>query len=78
MISLPLLLISRKLISDMNFIEYLLTYMIGMAIGVLIALIVINGKFISIQELNKCGYDYKEYSMVINGDSTNWVEIIKR
>ena len=62
----------------MNFIEYLLTYLIGMAIGVMIVLIVIKGKIITIKELNECGYDYKEYSMVINGVSTNWVEIIKR
>lgn len=62
----------------MNFIEYLITYIIGMVIGVMIVLIVIKGKFITIQELNKCGYDYRKYSMVINGVSTNWVEIIKR
>ena len=62
----------------MNFIEYLLTYLIGMAIGIMIVLIVIKGKIITIKELNECGYDYKEYSMVINGVSTNWVEIIKR
>ena len=49
-----------------------------MAIGVMIVLIVIKGKIITIKELNECGYDYKEYSMVINGVSTNWVEIIKR
>ena len=62
----------------MNFIEYLITYIIGMAMGVVIVLIVIKGKIITIKELNECGYDYKEYSMVINGVSTNWVEIIKR
>ena len=63
----------------MNSIEYLLTYtIIGMIIGVMIVLIVIKGKFITIQELNKYGYDYKEYSTVINGVSSNWFEIIKR
>ena len=49
-----------------------------MAIGVMIVLIVIKGKCITIQELNKCGYDYKEYSTVVNGVSSNWFEIIKR
>ena len=49
-----------------------------MVIGVMIVLIVIKGKIITIKELNECGYDYKEYSTVINGVSTNWVEIIKR
>ena len=49
-----------------------------MVIGVMIVLIVIKGKIITIKELNEYGYDYKEYSMVINGVSTNWVEIIKR
>ena len=61
----------------MNFIEYLLTYLIGMVIGVMIVLIVIKGKIITIKELNECGYDYKEYSTVINGVSSNWFEIIK-
>lgn len=62
----------------MNFIDYLLKFIIGMIIGFIIIAIVLKGKFITIQELNKYGYDYKEYSMVINGVSTNWVEIIKR
>ena len=62
----------------MNFIDYLLKFIIGMIIGFIIIAIVLKGKIITIKELNECGYDYKEYSMVINGVSTNWVEIIKR
>ena len=61
----------------MNFIEYLLTYIIGVFTGVIIVVLVFEGKVITIKELNKCGYDYKKYSMVINRVSTNWVEITK-
>ena len=61
----------------MNFIDYLITFILGMLIGVMIVLIVIKGKIITIKELNECGYDYKEYSTVINGVSSNWFEIIK-
>ena len=60
----------------MNFIDYLITFILGMLIGFIIVAIELKGKIITIKELNKCGYDYKEYSMVINGVSTNWVEII--
>ena len=48
-----------------------------MFIGFIIVSIELKGKIITIKELNKCGYDYKEYSTVINGVSSNWFEIIK-
>ena len=78
MITSPLLSISRKLISNMNFTEYLLTFIFGMIIGFIIVAIELKGKIITIKELNKSGYDYKEYSTVVNGVSSNWFEIIKR
>ena len=62
----------------MNFIKYLLTFISGIGIGFIIVAIEPKGKFITIQELNKYGYDYKEYSTVVNGVSSNWFEIIKR
>lgn len=61
----------------MNFTEYLLTFIFGMIIGFIIVAIALKGKIITIKELNKYGYDYKEYSTVINGVSSNWFEIIK-
>ena len=62
----------------MNFTEYLLTFIFGMIIGFIIVAIELKGKIITIKELNKSGYDYKEYSTVVNGVSSNWFEIIKR
>lgn len=62
----------------MNFTEYLITFILGMLIGFIIVAIELKGKIITIKELNKYGYDYKEYSTVINGVSSNWFEIIKR
>ena len=61
----------------MNFTEYLITFILGMLIGFIIVAIELKGKIITIKELNKYGYDYKEYSTVINGVSSNWFEIIK-
>ena len=61
----------------MNFIDYLITFILGMLIGFIIVAIELKGKIITIKELNKYGYDYKEYSTVINGVSSNWFEIIK-
>ena len=61
----------------MNFTDYLITFILGMFIGFIIVAIELKGKIITIKELNKCGYDYKEYSTVINGVSSNWFEIIK-
>lgn len=61
----------------MNFIDCLIAFIFGMFIGFIIVAIELKGKTITIKELNKCGYDYKEYSTVINGVSSNWFEIIK-